>query len=203
MTPETEKIYETIVNSISVLDRDGILDNLHGNCVLAADIIQSMLHAQGISSAIVECQLTITQQKKDGTNSVHFVGYDFAPTTNQINTHAVVVTRSSPALMVDASIGHFLGNRKQVVITVCESLDDPDILGTNTFGSYALTYRNKKSIKLASYHQKDIMQRLQHEYDTLKNIRFLRYLIMGTVAFSATNFVLNVSLLMIKIFEHM
>lgn len=203
MKPETEKIYQTIINSISVLDRDGILDNLHGNCVLAADILQSMLYSQGIASAIVECQLTISRQQKDGTNSVHFIGYDFAPNTNQVSTHAVVVTRSDPAVMIDASIGHFLGNRKQVVITVCDHSDDADILATNTVGADVLTYRNKKSIKLASYHQKDIMQRLQHEYDTLKNIRWLRYLIMGTIVLSATNFVLNVSLLTIKILEHM
>jgi hypothetical protein len=202
MTPETQKIYDSIVTSISILDRDGILQDLHGNCVLASDIIQNMLYDQGISSTIVECQLTISKLEKDGTTSVNFVGYDFSPVYNQISTHAMVMTRSDPPLIVDASIGHYLGNVRQVVITECNpDTDNPDILGSSKFDQFTLTYRNKKNIKLASRHQKDIVDRLKHEYDNMKNIRMLRYLVIGTVFFSLTNFLLNITILTIKLFE--
>jgi hypothetical protein len=204
MTPETQDIYEKIANSIASLDRDGILKDLHGNCVLASDIIQNMLHAQGISSVILECQLMILQQQADGTSSVNFVGYDFSVASNQISTHAVVMTRSETPLIIDASIGQFLGNARQVVVTECDiNTTDPEILGVTQVGDYTLTYRNKKTIKLASRHQKDIMERLRHEYDTIKNIRLLRYLIIGTIFLSTTNFALNISLLLIKITERM
>jgi hypothetical protein len=204
MTPDTQLIYDKIVNSIATLDRDGILKDLHGNCVLAADIIQNMLHDQGISSVILECQLTITRLEPDGTSSVNFVGYDFSPTSNQINTHAVVMTRSETPLIIDASIGHHLGNARQVVVTQCDiNSTDPEILGVAQVDNHTLTYRAKKTIRLASRHQKDIMERLRHEYDTIKNIRLLRHLIVGTVFLSVTNFILNISLLMIKIGERM
>jgi hypothetical protein len=202
MSPEAKKIYQTIIQCVAELDRDGILQELHGNCVLASDIIQSMLHDRGVASRIVECQLTISYTQKDGSKSVKFIGYDYTDADDKINTHAVVITQSDPPMIVDASIGHNLGDRKLVTITLCEKdQSDPAILGTCIVNDITLVYRNKKIIKLVSYHQKDILERMRHEYDTIKNIKILRYLVMGTVILSATNFFLNITLLLIKFTE--
>jgi hypothetical protein len=182
--------YLKILSVINTLDQSGILANLADNCVLAADVIQNMLHGVGVTSAINECQLMIVHHDtQTGKETVNLVGYDIStPQANQINTHAVVITKGENAYMIDVSIGNYLGNAKHVVVTVLTAdAADASIFAQTQAGAYKLIYRTKQNPKLPSLHQKDLVARIQQEYQLLKSVRMLKYLVIFAIAVSVIN----------------
>jgi hypothetical protein len=184
-----QSTYAKILSIIEKLDRDRVLVHLNGNCVLAADVIQNMLSAHGEQSRVVECQLMITHVDAEGGRSVHMVGYDIGtPGPNQVDTHAVTVTQSDRPLLIDVSVGHLLENPKHVIVTdLVEDPTEPDIIARAQAGRYELVYRRKRNIRLPALHQKDLVTRIQQEYQLLKNVRVLKYLVIFAIALTTIN----------------
>jgi hypothetical protein len=185
--------HSKILSVIDTLDKNGILDHMAGNCILASDVIQNMLHTVDVSSRIVECQLLITCLEDHGRESVCIVGYDFptpnaAPGKNLVDTHAVTVTQGDTAYLIDISIGNFLGNPKYVIVSDIVTDDsDPDVFARASVGPYKLVYRKKKHLRLPNLHQKNLVDRVQQEYQLLKNVRYLKYLVIFAIAISGMN----------------
>jgi hypothetical protein len=181
--------YSKILGILDTLDRDRILVHLNGNCVLAADVMQNMLSAHNVQSRIIECQLMITHTDPDGVKSVHMVGYELGtPGANQVDTHAVAVTQDDCPLLVDVSVGHLLENPKHVIVTeLVEDADEPDIIARAQAGRYELVYRKKRNIRLPALHQKDLVSRIQQEYQLLKNVRYLKYLVVAALVLTGVN----------------
>jgi len=181
--------YSKILGILETLDRDRILVHLNGNCVLAADVVQNMLSAYNVQSRIIECQLMITHTDPDGVKSVHMVGYELGmPGANQVDTHAVAVTQDDCPLLIDVSVGHLLENPKHVIVTeLVEDADEPDIIARAQAGRYELVYRKKRNIRLPALHQKDLVSRIQQEYQLLKNVRYLKYLVVAALVLTGVN----------------
>jgi hypothetical protein len=181
--------YSKILGILDTLDRDRILVHLNGNCVLAADVVQNMLSAHGVQSRIIECQLMITHTDQNGEKSVHMVGYELGvPNANQVDTHAVAVTQDDRPLLIDVSVGHLLGNPKHVIIAeIVEDTDEPGIIARAQAGRYELVYRKKRNIRLPALHQKDLVTRIQQEYQLLKNVRYLKYLVVAALVLTTIN----------------
>jgi hypothetical protein len=181
--------YTKILAVIESLERDRILAHLNGNCVLAAEVIQNMLSAYGVVSQVIECQLMITHVDQNGARSVHMVGYDIGvPGANQLDTHAVAVTQSDQPKLVDVSIGHLLNNPKHVIVTdLVDNDPEPDVIARVQAGRYELVYRKKRTIRLPAMHQKNLVTRLQQEYQLLKSVRYLKYLVIFALAISGVN----------------
>jgi hypothetical protein len=179
----------TILSVIHSLDRDNILPHLSGNCVLAADVIQNMLGEYKIQSRVVECQLMISKTNPDGTKALHMIGYEIGiPVAGQVDTHAVTITQSDRPLLVDVSVGHFLNNSRQaVVVELTKDPLEPDIIARAQVGEFELTYRKKKNIRLPALHQKDLVTRVQQEYQLLKNIKLLKMLVAVALVVSSLN----------------
>ncbi len=194
-----QNIIQKISSVIDRLDQDGLLGKLTGNCVLAADIIQTMLDADGISTKIVECELIIARPDEQGLKSISLVGYNFTPNAveNQVATHVVLVTQTEHPVIIDASIGDFLLAPKHVVIAPLSKDPDPEIFCKTTFGRTELVYKIKKNIKLPNFHQRDLVARLQQEVASNQKVESTRKLAFWAVTITAINFLLNITILLI------
>ena len=179
----------TILSVIQSLDRDNVLPHLSGNCVLAADVIQNMLSEHKIQSRVVECQLMISKDNPDGTKALHMIGYEIGmPAAGQVDTHAVTITQSDRPLLIDVSVGHFLNNLRQIVVAeLVSDPHEPEVIARAQIGEFELTYRKKKNIRLPALHQKDLVTRVQQEYQLLKNIKLLKMLVAVALIVSTLN----------------
>jgi hypothetical protein len=195
-----QKQLEKIERIIHRLDDDGILDNLTGNCVLAADIFQSLLNSEGLQTRIVECELMITRlDPETGMKNVRLVGYNVTPDNSQVATHVVLVTQADPPVLIDASIGEYIGFSKHVVASVLTKEADPDIFCRTKVGNGELIYKIKKNIKLPNFHQRDLIARLQQEVDTNKRVDRTQRWVYWAVVITAINFFLNMLQITMKL----
>lgn len=190
---------DTINDVIGQLAQDGILEGLHGNCVLASDVIQNMLETHGIHSRMVEVTATVTTPDANGSHTLSLVGYNMTTHGNDVATHVVVVTESETPLLIDASIGHLLRNPRQVIIADVNA-SGSEILCRTHAGSIELVYRVKRQIKLPNIHQKDLVSRLRSDNELRQRVRFLTTVIWVLIAFGCVNFSLNVTQILLKLF---
>lgn len=192
------EIKTTIENVINHLAREGLLENFQHNCVLASDVIQHMLDAQGVPSRLVEVTLAVSRPEPDGSKSLALVGYNFETHGNQIDTHVVVVTETPQPMLIDASIGHILRNANQVVVAPINDAADPVLCAVDA-GTIGLTYRLKKSIRLPSIHQQNLVSRLRADGELQQRVRFLSIIVWILIGFGTVNFFLNVTQLTLKV----
>lgn len=195
--PELRSIPEffKVVGVIESLLQAGTLQKLQGNCVVASELMCSLLEGLGIKSKIVECQLTIT--KNTDPIELYFIGFDNIGFKGELDTHLVVITETEIPILIDTSIGHYLPADRPAVIEHCTNNSDKN-LSLITFESYILNYQFKKTIKLPSLHQKNILQRIQYETNVEKTLRFLKIFIISVALFSVINFTLNWTLIILK-----
>lgn len=193
--------YRTVNNVLTALDSGGLLERLAGNCISAADIIQSLLDAEGVTSRIVECNLVATQDTGDFTN-LALIGFNsingVVPSKSHIDTHAVVLVECKYPFIVDASIGHNIGNPKFVVISQLSDRD-PDVIAETQFENINFVYRVKKNIKLATLHQKTLLERVKGEAETRSRLKWVDMLVKIAVGLSVLNVIFNIALLSLKI----
>jgi hypothetical protein len=197
-----QKIVDSVIKIINQLDEDGLLGKLAGNCVLAAEIMQSMLYNEGIKSRIVECNLALTTKSLHGEPTLTLVGYDVGQVNNYIDTHVVVITETENPILIDISVGHLLGNPKDCIIAevIDSEFSDSDIFSEAEHNKTTLVYRHKKRIKLPILHQKDLVTRLKEQHLIQKkiNIGFWAILIVSIV--TLINLILNSWILGLKLF---
>jgi hypothetical protein len=197
----TDPIYKKAVAVVAKLDQDGLLVKLSGNCVVAAELIQNMLHAEGISSRTVEVQLLASRPDSlEGVSTIALVGYNTGTDmSHHVATHVVVITQGEEPLLIDASIGHILQNPRHVIITPTTPSNDSDIICRAEANGIDLNYRVKKRIQLPQLHEKSIVEKIRQEYNLLQNIRWIRYGVIVAISMSTINFVLNSILVVLKL----
>jgi hypothetical protein len=190
------KQIENVVNKLLEMDS---LDGLHGNCVLACEIVQNMLSHYGVDSKTVECQLMIVNND-DGKVHFNFVGLDgFIGGPGTVDTHVVVITNTNPPVLIDASISKSLPVESPIVVRVPNSLD-PESMGVFKVDTVELNYNNKKNIKLPYIHQRTLVDRMKSESSSKKQIDKVRKLVMLAIIFGTINLSLNLLLILMKIF---
>jgi len=194
------KNYEIIKGVLSSLIKSEGLSSFFGNCVASADIIQTMLAREGISSKILECQVAIVHQSPDRGKNFLFVGYDNYSYPGQIDTHTVVITEEEHPILIDLSLGHALEQDKPVIVERVNGIE-PGVIADYTFGEVRLTYTEKKNLRLAQIHQKNLLQRLISEQNTQKTLRALKLLIVAAITLGLINFTLNITMIILRLFE--
>lgn len=199
MTEQLTKIEHVVQR----LDSDGILDKLTGNCVLAADIFQSLLNSQGVETRIVECELMITRTDPEtGLKNINLIGYNLTPENSQVATHVILITQNTQPLLIDPSISQHLGLQKHVVIANLTKASDPDIICRTNLGSTELVYKIKKNIKLPNFHQRDLIARLEAEVETNRRVDQTRRWVYWAVGITAVNFFLNMTIISLNLFNN-
>jgi hypothetical protein len=191
--------YQKIKDVIGSLARSEGLQSFFGNCVASADIIQTMLSRSGIASKILECQVCVIKSE-NGMKNFLFVGYDNYSYPGQIDTHTVVITEDENPIMIDVSLGHVLPTNHQIIVEKANGLE-PGVIADFTIGNTRVTYSEKKNLRLAQVHQKNLLQRMIAEQNTEKTLKVLRTLILVAVTMSLINFTMNILLIILRLFD--
>ena len=166
--------YIKIVEVIERLTQAGLLTRMQGNCVSSSDLVQNLLHQVGISSRIVEVQLTVTKQRGVNQMPDHlFIGYDNLSFNGQVDTHTVVITDTEQPLLLDLSIAHILEGQQRYVIHRLSN--NADYLADLTMDTVQLTYQYKKNLKLPHIHQKNLLARILEEQTAKDTMRWLKW----------------------------
>lgn len=180
--------------------RLNVIERLHGNCIAASDILQNILDFYGIKSKTTECQVFAAQENRE-IQDYRMVGFNTIGLNqpNIVDTHVVVITETSPALLIDASIGYLLPHDEQIIIHALEGCD-PDVIAEHPVGNdMMVTYHHKKNIKLPSLHQKNLIERIEVERALTSKVEFLKTAMLVVGGFALINFILNTILVALKI----
>jgi hypothetical protein len=196
-TLKTLPEYFKIVGIIESLVPGGTLQKLQGNCVASAELICSLLDMAGIPSRIVECQLTI--KKNSNPVEFYFVGFDNVGFKGELDTHLVVITETEIPILIDCAVGHYFEHDQPVIIEQADNYSTTQLLSAFEFGNYSCTYKTKKTIKLPSLHQKNILDRIQTELKFDHDIKLLKKVVIGICCLSFINFALNAILIILKL----
>ncbi len=193
------KNYQIIKDVLSSLTKSEGLTSFFGNCVAAADIIQTMLARSGIASKILECQVAIVKSNDDSKNFM-FVGYDNYSYPGQIDTHTVVITEEEFPILIDLSLGHLLPQHRPIILERVNGIE-PGVIADYTIENVRITYSEKKNLRLAQIHQKNLLQRLIAEQNTDKTLKVLRSLIIAAIIMGIINFTMNITLIVLRLFD--
>ncbi len=196
---EVEKLpyFQAIVTHIEQLESTGILINLDGNCLAAADLLSGLLLQSGIENTIVECQATV--QLRDENNQTRFtlIGHDNLSFQGQVDTHVVVVTKTPIPLLIDISILGYLPEDHPFIIEKVDN-SDPSILGNYKFKNFSILYQIKRNLRLPGLHQKGILQRMNEENNVKTKIKSLSNFIYFILFITVVNLIFNFTLLLLK-----
>ena len=195
-TPQYHKIKDMLLR----LERADNMAAFSGNCIAAADVVQHLLTRIGIESEIVECQAALIRDDGNSKDYV-FVGYDNASYKGQIDTHVVVVTKDDQQpILIDISLGHLLPKNRPYIIERVNSSESGKIAEYN-IENINITYFEKKSVKLPSIHQKTLLQRMVDNQNSEKSLKLLRILVACAVTLGLVNFMLNVILIVLRLYD--
>lgn len=190
--------YNNILLMLERLINSGILPNLEGNCISAADIVQNLLSFYEIKSKTIECQAFLVKENNT-IKDFCFVGANFVGVgPNSIDTHVINITETNPPILIDASLGHLLPEQNKIIIREVNSLD-PDIIAKYQIGDVTLTYYHKKNIRLPALHQKNLVDKITDDLKIKKEIRYLKIIVTILVLLGLTNFTLNIIAIYLKL----
>lgn len=189
----------------SLVTSEFLMSSFRDNCLGSSDIVQSMLSQVGIKSKIVECQATVSGLTEAGDKFFYFVGYDNYNYPGQIDTHTVVITESDNPILIDLSLGRNLPDDHQFVIEQVNKkfVDDSgrEIISAIKIKNVEVTYYPKKTPRLPTIHQKNLIQRIIKDQEVEKTMKFIKLMLYCSITLGLTNFVLNMALIIIKMSE--
>lgn len=191
--------FHKVVELLDKLDKGAILGRLSGNCIASCDMVQTMLSQSGIECEIVECQACIHREGE--TLEFFFVGYDDTAFAGQVDTHLVVVTKTKIPMLIDVSISHLLPYDHPYIVEELKEYADGNIIGDYTYSNFKLTYQKKKVIRIPNIHQKTLLGRITEEMKFRNLVHKLVWIVWLGLSLSAVNFILNMTLLSVKLIK--
>lgn len=186
------KDYVKIKEIVSRLVESGLTKMGEGYCISVSDILYNLLSQAGIKCHLIECQLSIVDQK---TQSTHLIGFNTAFQQNshsRVSTHVVVVTDTEIPIMIDASIAHKLPSGMQAII---DRFSDQ---GSKVFAEvekdgFTLIYQEKKEgIGIPQLHQISILERINTDkkiFEEIKLLKILNYIGIFLSSFAMINII--------------
>jgi hypothetical protein len=181
--------YQRITQVLSRMARNGVITLGTGFCTSMGDMVKAALKHQGIESKLVECQLTITYAKAETPTTV-FLGFTDVINPGEIDTHVIVVTKTDPPFLIDASIQHRLPpNTIAVVEPLARKPEDPYLMHDAAYepSGMSMTYHQKKVQSFAMGHNDSIVERIETDKKIFKNLSLLKILIAVALTVSAFN----------------
>lgn len=181
------KVYQSIRKILLDFYKRGLLERFDGECIAAADILQHSLASEGITSRIVECQLSIVNVDPKKGVIWNFVGFDNNLASYGIDTHAVVVTETENPYLIDLSVARTIeGNRPWIIEPL--NTEDTLILGKFQIDDFNCTYHPKINPRLVGLHQKTLLDRLRNDQKIERNLKLLRFMVFVLIAIAVANF---------------
>lgn len=177
------KDYHKIAEILKKLHENGTVERAQGYCYSIADMMKSLLSLEGISSKIIECQLTVTCFDPP---SMKFYGFDQKTKNNDIDTHVVVITETEIPMLIDISISHLYPAKVSSIIErangVGNQLADLELNGTRW------VYQTKSVQRFPQYHQTSILERIQTDKKVQRELKLLKVGLLLTIIFASLNF---------------
>jgi hypothetical protein len=177
--------YKKIKEVLERMDRTNMIWIGRGQCISMSDVICTALFQAGIKSRMLECQVVITNNNINPSQSVS-VGYDSSYQEGQIDTHVVCVTETEIPMIIDASISYLLPENKKILIEEISNLNNRIICDVKKDG-FELTYQQKTTNKVIFEHQRSILERIQTDNKIFKNLGILKILVILALSISAVN----------------
>jgi hypothetical protein len=78
---------------------------------------------------------------------------------------------------------------------------EPTVIADLNIENARITYSEKKNLRLAQIHQKNLLQRMIAEQNTEKTLSVLRMLIIGAITLGGVNFIMNMTLIVLRLFD--
>lgn len=150
----------------------------HGQSLSMCEMLSSLLAQSGINSTLVETQVAVHDVSGD---RVAFIGYSTRTDTLQsdTDTHVVLVTETTPPILVDMGIANKLpGNARAVVEPVTTEKGDQVRVVIN-HPTCSITYDQREGFNLPILHQRSVLGRIQtdnkifSQIDTLKRLNYI------------------------------
>jgi hypothetical protein len=183
--------YQRISKVLFRLIQSGVTQMGQGWCISMSDTVYTLLKQQGINSRLVECQLIVTVMAEDQTTPlVRIVGADASQSIDGgVSTHVVVITETTPPMIIDASIGHLLPDAA-VLVDRCGEPRSDRIFGDFQQPNFHITYQEKLQPKVPLVHQTSVIDRIvtdQRIFSEIRMLKTLNYIGIGLSMFAAIN----------------
>jgi hypothetical protein len=179
------KDYKKIQEVLERMDRTSMIWIGRGQCISMSDVICTALFQVGIKAKMIECQLVITNNNINPSQSVS-IGYDNSLQDGQIDTHVVCITDTEIPMIIDASISYLLPENKKILIEEIQNLNNRIFCDVDQQG-YHLTYQQKTNNKVIFEHQRSILERIETDNKIFKNLVWLKIFVSVAIVISLLN----------------
>lgn len=167
--------YQRVSATLLRLIHSGVTMMGQGWCISMSDTVYTLLKQQGINSKMIECQVTVSDLDSRGSELVKTIGTDCAYSDDWVSSHVVVITETTPPMIIDASIGHILPNAA-VLIDQCLGPRSDRIFGDFQQGDFHITYQEKLNPKVPLVHQTSMIDRIVTDQRIFSEISLLKRL---------------------------
>jgi hypothetical protein len=177
--------YKHIISIIEKMKVSGALWLGRGQCISMSEMIRMALESVNIKSRLVECQLTIVNNNLTPP-AIDHIGFDEIRNPGEIDTHVVVVTETTPPMLIDGSISHRLPENYNVVVDSIDKLDN-NIICRSSMNNITLVYQQKKSQKISWEVQNSIIDRIETDKKIFNSLKYLKTFLVVALVVSTLN----------------
>ncbi len=179
---KTKQIIEDLIHS-------GMLRFGSGYCLSMSDVVLKLLHKQGISAQMVECNLMVMKKNPPGLVLVGYKGFmeNTIGTNQKIDNHVVCITKTKIPILIDLSIGHIDPEVPYICQPILNEHSHTD-LAEFEFESSTWTYQSRDEAELPNLHQKSILNRIKTDIRIDNEIKFIKYFLFVLFTVSSLNF---------------
>jgi hypothetical protein len=179
---KTKEIVEDLVNS-------GMLRFGSGYCLSMSDVVLKLLHKEGISAEMVECNLMAMTKSPPGLVLVGYKGFmeNTIGVNQKIDNHVVCVTKTKIPILIDLSVGHIDPQVPYICEPILTEHSHTD-LAEFDFETSTWTYQTREESELPKLHQKSILNRIKNDIRIDNEIKFIKYFLFVLFAVSSLNF---------------
>lgn len=185
---ESKDYYKKIISLIENLWEDGIIQRASGYCLSVSDMIQKILHFNGIESKLLECSLLFID--KDPPN-MRLVGYDGIKSVKddklELDTHVVCITKTEIPILIDLSISYLTDKVKYI----CKRYDKSNEGNFVEYkiGTTSWMYQEKSITRVPSLHRQSIIDRIKLDLKIDSSIKRINYILIALSTVALLNFV--------------
>lgn len=175
---ENDPNYKVICELLSEMVRTGSIFLGAGYCISMSDMVRTALKHRGIDSKLIDCQATFTDIR-NGPKGNGFIGYPNVINHGEIDTHVVVITSTTPAYLIDASLAKRLPEDRYAIVEPIKFNSDNQLTLINaTYDDVKLkvTYQQKKTQVAGYHHQQSIVERIETDMKIKEDIHYLKVL---------------------------
>jgi hypothetical protein len=182
----SDRTYIKVMETVKKLWDSGVIQRGSGFCIAMSDMVYTLLRREGIDCEMVECKLTVLSCNPPG---LFLIGHENQVNNPQvdIDTHLVVITRSDIPMLIDLSIGNLLPGQVPYIVERAGGKEPDQLADVKVKDSNWIYQQKETTSKLPLLHQRSFVERIKTDNKIVKNINFLKILIVVALVISTVN----------------